>query len=281
MVFSKPLEEIVRRRYSVRTYSDKSVSEEIKSRIRDYMQDLSGPFQAKTIFRLIESSLEPNGEKLGTYGMVKGASLFIGAGIENTPQALLALGYDFEKLILFLTTLDLGTCWLGGTFNRGEFAKTMNLPDGMLFPAVTPVGYFEKKRLGETLVRSFVKADVRKPWETLFFSDSFDQPLKREAIGVADAFALEMLRLGPSASNKQPWRVVKTGTAYHFYEQKTPGYSNSFAYDIQELDMGIAACHFHLAMLEKGIEGKFNINADPKIPLPEHMIYRYSWEKGS
>lgn len=277
MVFSQPLEEIVRRRYSVRTYTDRAIPPEVTSRIRDYMEKLVTPFPAKTVFKLIETAAEPGGSKLGTYGMVKGASVFIGAGVEAVPAAMPAVGYAFEKLILYLTALELGTCWLGGTFNRGEFSKIMGLSDGMLFPAVSPVGYSEKKRLTETLVRSFVKADARKPWETLFFKDGFTAPLTREDAG-AYAFALEMLRLGPSASNKQPWRVVKHGHMYHFYEQQTPGYSSAFNFDMQAIDMGIAACHFHLAALEKGIEGSFNLNADPKLDRPEHTLYQFSWE---
>ena len=34
---------------------------------------------------------------------------------------------------------------------------------------------------------------------------------------------LEMVRIAPSASNKQPWRVVRDGPAWHFYCQRTPG----------------------------------------------------------
>jgi nitroreductase len=190
---------------------------------------------------------------------------------------MLAVGYEFEKLILYLTTLGLGTCWLGGTFKRGEFAKVMNLTDGMLFPAVSPVGYFEKRRLKETMIRSVVKADLRKPWETLFFKDGLKDPLTREEAG-EHAFALEMLRLGPSASNKQPWRVVNAGTKYHFYELKTPGYSSAFDFDMQEIDMGIAACHFHLAAIQKGIKGAFSFKDDPHLDAPEHIVYKFTWE---
>jgi hypothetical protein len=237
---------------------------------------LKSPFPVKAAFRFIEIAQEPNGVKMGTYGMIKGASVFIGAETPNTAFALEALGYEFEQLILYLTTLRLGTCWLGGTFNRGEFKKAMGTSDDMLFPAVTPIGYFEKKSLKETLVRGFVKADTRKPWETLFFDGCFQAPLTNAAAG-AYAFPLEMVRLGPSASNKQPWRVVRAGDSYHFYEYKTPGYSSAFNFDMQSLDMGIAACHFHLAAIEKGLNGAFIFGNVPEIECPENIIYKFSW----
>lgn len=276
MVFSEPLEDVVRRRYSVRTYVKKQIPENILEQIGWTMKTLAGPFHEEVAFRLIEAELEPNGAKLGTYGMIKGASVFVGAAVRNTLEGILALGFEFEQLILHMTTLRLGTCWLGGTFNRSEFTKAMDLPEGMIFPAISPVGFFEKKRLTETLVRGFVKADTRKPWETLFFHENFATPLTAET-AEDYAFPLEMVRLGPSASNKQPWRIVRAGKAYHFYEYKLPGYSGAFDFDMQSIDMGIAACHFSLAAQEKGLMGHFDLAADPKITQPDNILYKYSW----
>ena len=280
MIFTQALEDIVRRRYSVRTYVSKKVPEDVRQQIADYAAAMSSPFPAKASFRLIETALEPNGAKLGTYGMIKGASVYVAATVPDVPFAVTALGYEFEKLILFITTLGLGTCWLGGTFNRSEFMKTLGGAEGVLFPAVSPVGYFEKKSFRESLVRGFVKADARKPWETMFFDGGFSSPLGPAAAGEY-AFPLEMLRLGPSASNKQPWRIVREGSRYHFYEHKIPGYSGAFSFDMQAIDMGIAACHFHLACLEKGIAGAFRLDADPKLPQPENVIYQFTWEAGA
>ena len=86
-----------------------------------------------------------------------------------------------------------------------------------------------------------------------------------------------MVRLGPSASNKQPWRVVRTNTACHFYEYKEPGYSDRLPYDIQRIDMGIAACHFHLAAKEQSLIGHFDIDRKPDLTCPENIEYVFSW----
>ena len=40
---------------------------------------------------------------------------------------------------------------------------------------------------------------------------------------------LEMVRRGPSASNKQPWRVVRAGERWHLYLQRTRGYGRATA----------------------------------------------------
>jgi nitroreductase len=276
MIFKEPLETVVRRRYSVRTYSNKPVTKELKEQIAEYIKSLSSPFPAKPAFTLIETELDLGGNKLGTYGMIKGANLFIAAEVTDSPYNVEALGYEFEKLILFLTTLELGTCWLGGTFDRKEIKKALGESGKTFIPAISPVGYYEKKSFRESLVRGFVNADKRKPWDTLFFDGSFAKPLSQENAGLY-AFPLEMLRLGPSASNKQPWRVVREEGAYHFYEHKIPGYSSAFNFDMQSIDMGIAACHFHLAAIEKGLGGRFELDAAPALSLPDNTIYKFTW----
>ena len=220
-----------------------------------------------------------NGAKLGTYGMIKGASNFIVSQVKDEPYAMEALGYEFERLFLFITTLHLGTCWLGGTFDRAEFAKAIHESNQMLIPAISPIGYFEGKRLRETIVRGFVHADSRKPWNTMFFDGDFNTPLSQAAAGPY-APLLELLRLAPSASNKQPWRVVRHSGSYHFYEQKTPGYSDAFKFDMQGIDMGIAACHFQLSAQERGVGGRFDLNAAPALTPPVNTIYKFSWIPG-
>ena len=152
-------------------------------------------------------------------------------------MALEALGCELEAVILFLAHLGLGTCWLGGTFDRKGFAAAMKIGEGELFPIITPYGYAaEKKHIKEIAMRKLIKADHRKNWDELFYMNDFNTPLHKEEAGDF-AFALEMVRLGPSASNKQPWRILLKDGAWHFYEYKEPNYSSIFSYDIQRVDI--------------------------------------------
>ena len=75
-----------------------------------------------------------------------------------------------------------------------------------------------------------------------------------------------MLRLAPSAVNKQPWRVVMTEEGFHFFENKMVG-GESIGFDMQRIDVGIAICHFHMAAEEKGLVGHFERKA-PDIDIP-------------
>ena len=164
----------VKERYSVRTYAKTPVEDELKEKILKYADTLQNPFGPKIRFRFIEKNLSENGEKLGTYGFIKGADLFIGATVPKVKCAQEALGYDFEKLILYITSLGLGTCWLGGTFNKTAFAEEIKVKENELFPIITPVGYPAKKlRYTEKIFRRSLNADNRTEWDELFFFKNF------------------------------------------------------------------------------------------------------------
>ena len=273
------LEKAVTKRYSVRNYDKKEVEEDKINDIKSFINALDNPFGNKVNFHYLDNTDMKNKEALGTYGVIKGAKKYIGTTIEREPMALEALGYEVELLMLYLAHLGIGTCWLGGTFNREGFASAMNVGENELFPIITPYGYpAPKKHIKEIGMRKMISADHRKEWEELFYQNDFQTPLTKE---VADdlEFPLEMVRLGPSASNKQPWRIVLKDNGCHFYEYKEPKYSDRFPYDIQRIDMGIAAAHFDFAVKEKGLTGSFKTTCEPQIDLPENIEYVFSWIK--
>lgn len=271
------IEEAVRKRYSVRNYRDEKIKTEEQSLIKSFVSSLDNPFGPKVNFHYLDKKDIKDEKILGTYGVIKGASQYIGTTIKLEKMALESLGYEMESLILYLASLGIGTCWLGGTFNRKGFAKAMNIGEDEIFPAITPIGYAaEKKHVKEMAMRKMISADKRKNWEDIFFKDNFEISLEKKQAGDFE-FPLKMLRLAPSASNKQPWRIVIKEASCHFFEYKEPGYSDRFAYDIQRIDMGIAAAHFDHAMKEKNIRGSFNIENKPDIKMQQNMEYVFSW----
>lgn len=271
-----PIEKTVTARNSVRWYQERPISAADKEKIRNYIADLSNPFSVKVSFHLLDKKASADGEKIGTYGMIKGATDFVGASVAPGELALEALGYSFEQLILFLTSMGFGTCWLGGTFDRSGFAAAMKLKEGDLFPAISPIGYPQgKRRILDSMVRRVAKSDQRFEWNRLFFQGDFSHSLTQAEAGKY-VFPLEMLRLAPSAANKQPWRIVQDKNAYHFYEARSMK-DNKLGIDIQRTDVGIGACHFHLAALERDLSGRFIRLEKPEIQTAEQMQYLFSW----
>ncbi len=186
--------------------------------------------------------------KLGTYGVIKGAPSYMAAACKKAPYNMEDSGYQFEKLVLFATSMGLATVCLGGTFRRGGFAKAMDLRDDELVPIVSPVGYEGGQK---SLIGRFIKSNAgnRKPNSELFFDANINTPL---STGDNYAEVLEAVRQAPSALNAQPWRIMKDGEAtWHFY---SAGKS-----DMNRIDMGISLCHFEIAATEKGYVGRFRV----------------------
>lgn len=125
------------------------------------------------------------------------------------------------------------------------------------------------------MIRWGAKSDSRKPWNNLFFQHHFGNPLPETLAGDFKT-PLEMLRLAPSASNKQPWRVVKHGNAFHFYLLETPGYNKMVkSIKLQRIDMGIAMSHFETTCKELNLNGVWQIQL-PDIKT-EREQYLVSW----
>lgn len=174
--------------------------------------------------------------------------------------------------------LGLGTCWLGGTFARSSFATALRLDENEMLPAVSPVGYPRaRSTLIDATFRAVARSDTRKPWQELFFAASFSRPLSRDQAG-AYALPLEMLRLAPSASNRQPWRILRDEEqrAFHFFLVRTRGYRVPGRVDLQRVDMGIAMCHFTLTAEEVGLHGAWCRLASPR-RAPRDGHYIASW----
>ena len=86
-----------------------------------------------------------------------------------------------------------------------------------------------------------------------------------------------MLRLAPSATNAQPWRVVKKQNAYHFFETHKKNASEEEKM-IKKVDLGIALSHFHQTAMEQGLVGQFKKMDNTGINIPENTTYIISWE---
>lgn len=277
-IFNKAITEIVKERISIRTYEPIALQEDQKKALKDYIKGIEAPFDGKARFKIVDNETSLNNNiKLGTYGIIKGVSSFIASAVKKGDMNLEELGYKLEKIILYATSLGLGTCWLGGTFKKSEFSKAMEIEQDEILPIVSPIGYKAKsKSVVEKLMRTVAGSNNRKVWEEIFFDEGFDNKLTNNKAGVYSE-ALEMVRLAPSASNKQPWRIVKENNIVHFYICHAKGYSSSLGFDMQRIDMGIAMCHFELTLKEAGILGNFK-RCEPNIKVPNDNIeYIISW----
>ena len=251
--------ESIRQRRSVRTYDGRPLSEEDKTKLLDFAQSIENPFGIPVGFKLMDAK-----ESGLSCPVVSGTDLFVGGSIKNIPYACAAFGYSFEAFVLRAQSLGIGTVWLGGTMNRPAFEQAMQLGSDEMMPCASPLGYPAKKMaFKEIMMRKAIKADERLPFEKLFFDGAFTTPLTKEKAGQF-AQPLEMVRLAPSAVNKQPWRIVVAENCAHFYLKRSKGFGHGEKLDMQMIDIGIALCHFELTAKEMGLNVTF-IQDDPQL----------------
>jgi nitroreductase len=182
MIFRESIQDIIKKRKSVRTYSKKEIEQEKRNYINDCMEDLSGDDYRFVLMDFNNSQ----GIKLSTYGMIKGASTYmvgiLSEKLANDKKASASFGYAFEELVLKATDLGLGTCWMAATFNSKDITRIISLKDEEQIVMVSPIGYEEERSSIEKISRFLAKSDKRKPWKELFFKNDFNKHLKKDGI---------------------------------------------------------------------------------------------------
>lgn len=148
-----------------------------------------------------------------------------------SPEAWLNCGYMLAQLELWMVERNLGTCWYGMARPREK-----TLGDGLQYIILLAFGKSRPQEFRHN------PAEARRKPVKEFWPDAFDARVK------------EAVRLAPSATNSQPWRIVSVGdvlvvsraTRYLTYmPPRTRNYFNT-------IDMGIFLLTLELALMQYG-----------------------------
>ena len=210
---------------------------DIRSSIRDFDAAPVSKKQIREIGKLID---EYNGEAnlnilwlddagsafdsfFKSYGMFKGIrSVIVLKSPTSTPDFAEKLGYYGEMLVLNTVALGLGTCWVGGTFDKKDPA--FGIKEDEQIAAVIPVGHPTDEAKQKPPRK---KKKVKK----LYMSDS-------ESPGWFLA-GMDAVSKAPSAVNLQPVKFYYiSGVTWAKTKSKSV---------MASLDRGIAKAHFDIA----------------------------------
>lgn len=177
-----------------------------------------------------------------SYGLFSGVrSLLAMIGKREDVDLKEKLGYYGELLVLEATKMDLGACWVGGTFDRNSHIVT--LADDEVLVCVIPIGNTEELSFREKMVHQMVARKSKTIGEMLI-SDV------KVPGWISDG--LKAVQKAPSAVNHQPVRFeFKAGVLKASVEDD--GKFNL-------VDLGIAKAHFEIAAngyFKTGNEGEF------------------------
>ncbi|MBN1334487.1 MAG: nitroreductase family protein [Deltaproteobacteria bacterium] len=271
----------IRDRRSCRTFDgEPPAPEAVVALERAFVEASPGPFGGRVRFALAGRPEAPRA-RIGTYGVVRGAVSYVAGAVERGERACIDYGYCLEGVVLRATELGLATCWLGGTFDRGAAREVLGAGPEEFCPAATPVGHPARKPgLQDRVIRMGARATTRKDPGELFFEILDDQDCRPLEDPGAWAGVLEAVRIGPSASNRQPWRLFldrrSRPEALHLLLDEDRFYNNMLgAVKLQELDMGIAMRHVEVACAELGIPGQWQQQPPPR--PARSLMYVATW----
>lgn len=177
------------------------------------------------------------------YGFFSGVrSLFALVGKSDDPNVREKIGHYGELLVLEATRLGLGTCWVGGTFDRSSDAWKVE-EDEMLVGVIPFGNVAAENSLREKLIHKLIHRKTKSVKE--FYSSDVDAP---------DWFlkGIRAVQSAPSAINRQPVR-------FEYKDGVTTAYVDSYN-GFGLIDLGIAKLHFSIAAggaFELGNHGEF------------------------
>ncbi|MDP3179433.1 MAG: nitroreductase family protein [Spirochaetaceae bacterium] len=272
----------IRARVSTRSFDGTPLSaEQVAALDAAFAECLPAPFGSTPRFALVTAEPGAVAAKMGTYGLITKVPAYVVGAVRLGGMAMEDFGYALEGIVLRATELRLGSCWLGGVFDRGKAARTLRLGDGEVVPAALALGTPSAARsLQDRIVYAAAGARRRKDVSELFFQAESSGAWTPLAEPGEWAAILDAVRIGPSASNKQPWRVLVEAGALHLYLSEDKLYNAALKpISLQNMDMGIALCHIKAAARASGLTGIIRrLEAGPV--CPRGWEYIASWVRG-
>ncbi len=114
------LEEAVRKRRSVRRFQDAALSEEIRAALEEEIRTVNR--ESGLHIQLVCDRPEAFATLMNRYGWFSGVRHYVALVGPENGELDEKCGYYGERIALFAETLGLGSCWVGGTFNRKKTA---------------------------------------------------------------------------------------------------------------------------------------------------------------
>ena len=168
-----------------------------------------------------------------------------------------------EKIILYIRSLGLDTCWLGGTFTSSCFTGELKMDDKTeKLVCVSPVGYRAPNKVG--LISYFAKR-ARNEWNKNFFIGNAKQDMTEDKCEFFTKEIIEAIRWLPTAVNRQDYGVVFVDKNAHVFctsESK-----------LGLCDGGIAMAHVEVACSACGHPGHWEKMENVNLEQPEDWKY--------
>lgn len=171
---------------------------------------------------------------IGSYGKIR-APHYLVITSEEKDGYLENVGFAVEEIILKLTALGIGTCWIGGHVKRNLLQNIINMPANQTPAVLVAFGYPAQ---GEELLRKN-PAEAKRLAVNEFVTGTLDDTWSK---------IMDAVRIAPSAANTQPWRIVFDQNGVHVFAVKRSFFLVKHLLErVNRIDIGIALNHIAIA----------------------------------
>ncbi|MCB2291820.1 nitroreductase family protein [Clostridium sp. CS001] len=250
--------EAINSRKSVRNYKTESLTSGDLQKVKTIIHE------AKPLHPDIpmEVFLIENGEKIrntskgivGKYTQVK-APHYLAFTSETTEGHLENIGFIGEEIVLKLTELGIGTCWVGAAIKEEEFNNIVNVQGNQSYIILVAFGYPEasvqpvknRKRLDKSKVISGT------------YENQYDP--------IVQAFIA-----APSAVNSQPWKLIIEKNKFDLYLENRSFLTKKLLKEMNHIDIGIGLSHLYHSAIELGFAVELNQASHLQVPDALYII---------
>ena len=262
----KSMYEATMKRSSIREYGDELIKPELCNKIDEFISTINKEediFKSKTRFLLMREDFS----RIWTFGFIGGNKYWLcGCTEKGKDSSMIAYGYKMEKIILYITSLGLDTCWLGGTYTSSCFTGALKLDDSKeTLVCVSPVGYRNPNKKG---IINYFMTRKRNNWDSNFFYEKYKQPMTEDKCTFFTKDIIEAIRWLPTARNLQDYAII-------FKEHTAHVFANGGKWSL--IDGGIAMAHVEIACLASGYKGHWEKVQENFPDIPKNWKYLASY----
>lgn len=255
MLSTVPWEQAILQRRSVRHYQIKPLERETLEALKQFAKTMVPPFDHGVEIRFFKAEGD---KKLYTLMTAPPDNMaFFG---HTDCLSISKAGFIGELMILYATSLGIGTCWYGhytldvleqrmphlGVYFEVEHPKWgygKGVIEGERAICISPLGRAKTEGLRVIdRIQESTMSFKRKPLESLLMDE---RPISELSAGIV--YALNLARLAPSAANSQHWRFYVSEDQKKVTIHMPEGYKH-IKWEHPNVDIGICACHFWLGL---------------------------------
>ena len=242
------LKEAVMSRISRRAYTGEPIEKNKRDVIESLIEKINNTTELK--IELLDNGADMVSGMKG-YGFFKGVrEVIVIKGDITSKEALEKAGYFGELIVLEAEKLNLGTCWVGGTYSKK--AENLKCDNGESVFSLITIGNVVKEK---TTKEKFIRSMIHRKSKSIEDMSEYDTEMPEWFIT-----GMEGIVRAPSALNSQKTKVkYKNGDVIISID-----YSRSF----DMIDFGICKLHFEVLC-----GGRFEAGNDSKWSREEKSDY--------